>query len=81
MQSSTVTLEEALVPGSPMEGRIREVTRSLPWLVLEDGGQIHGYAYATEWKSGSAYRYAVESTVYVAREFIGTGGARSSTRH
>jgi phosphinothricin acetyltransferase len=40
----------------------------LPWLVAEDDGRAVGYAYATQWKSRSAYRFAVEITVYLARD-------------
>jgi phosphinothricin acetyltransferase len=32
-----------------------------------------GYAYASSWKRRSAYRYAVESTIYLAPEFHGRG--------
>ena len=37
-----------------------------PWLVCEEGGSVVGYAYAGPWKARSAYRFAVESTVYLA---------------
>ena len=33
---------------------------------LGNGGHITGYAYATKWKARSAYRFAVETTVYLA---------------
>jgi phosphinothricin acetyltransferase len=39
---------------------------SLPWLVAESDGHIRGYAYATKWKARSAYRFSVETTVYLA---------------
>jgi phosphinothricin acetyltransferase len=71
-----VTFEETLVGVEEMARRILEVTRRWPWLVWDDGASIAGYAYATEWKSRSAYRFSVESTVYVAegsvRQGIGT---------
>ena len=46
---------------------------SLPWLVAEQSGQVVGYAYATKWKARSAYRFSVESSVYLAQSVIGQG--------
>lgn len=76
---TVVTFEEAAVSDSEMAGRIRNVTQQAgyPWLVHESGGSIDGYAYAGEWKSRAAYRYSVESTVYLRRDATGRGiGAR-----
>jgi phosphinothricin acetyltransferase len=64
--STTVTFEEALVTTADMEQRIRDISAKLPWLVFEQDGQVAGYAYATPWRVRSAYRFSVESTVYVA---------------
>ncbi len=36
---------------------------------------IIGYAYATAWKARSAYRYSVESTVYLSPVVAGRGWA------
>ena len=56
-----------------MERRIREVTMQWPWLVCEECGSVVGYAYAAPWKARSAYRFAVESTVYLAAGQQGRG--------
>lgn len=61
--------------------RLREIARrieevqsaSLPWLIAETGGQLAGYCYATRWRTRTAYRFAVEITVYVARHSGGRG--------
>ena len=39
----------------------------------EENGLVTGYAYASAWKTRSAYRFAVESTVYVAADHCGRG--------
>src|SRR5262249_46335457 len=36
-----------------------------PWLVACVDGRVVGYAYAAPWKTRSAYRYSVESTIYI----------------
>lgn len=43
----------------------------LPWLVEEQNGRVIGFAYASRWKDRCAYRYSVESTVYVAADATG----------
>jgi L-amino acid N-acyltransferase YncA len=60
------TFEEEPIDTEIMAGRMADVTgKSLPWLVAEDGDIILGYSYASPWKPRSAYRFSVESTVYV----------------
>src|SRR5580658_7288427 len=67
IESSTITFEEIPVSPAEMAERITETTTgSLPWLVEEANGSVVGYAYASKWKSRSAYRYAVETTIYFA---------------
>lgn len=71
---TVVTFEEKPVSMAEMADRITDVTcASLPWLVAESQGQILGYAYASKWKGRSAYRFTVESTVYLCRNHLGLG--------
>ncbi|MBC52954.1 MAG: phosphinothricin acetyltransferase [Gammaproteobacteria bacterium] len=76
--NTVVTFEEVPVAPVEMAARIQAVvSASLPWLVgeLVSGDQVSvaGYAYATPWKSRSAYRYSVESSVYLAPGCSGQG--------
>jgi phosphinothricin acetyltransferase len=66
VRTTTISFEEEAVSMAEMARRIGEVGARLPWYVLEEGGAILGYAYATPWRARSAYRFSVESTVYVA---------------
>ncbi len=70
---TTVTFEEVAVSARQMKRRIAEVTRRLPWIVCEHNGAVLGYAYATAWKSRSAYRHSVETTIYLDRNLTGRG--------
>ncbi|MGH8871803.1 MAG: GNAT family N-acetyltransferase [Acidimicrobiia bacterium] len=67
-----------LEPPGPaeMRGRIETVTASHPWLVAEDGGAVLGYAYATSFRQRPAYRWSVETTVYVHPEHHRRGVGR-----
>ena len=53
----------------------RDTARSsgLPYLVAEQNGAVRGYAYASRFRTRSAYRYTVEDSVYVAPDALGAG--------
>ena len=56
-----------------MRNRIADVTSGFPWLVYEQNGIVVGFSYATKWKSRSAFRHSVESSVYVSNRCTGQG--------
>lgn len=72
--NTIITFEEEQVSAEQMAGRIGDVLSApLPWLVVEQSGEVFGYAYADKWKTRSAYRFSVEITVYLKREFFCQG--------
>jgi L-amino acid N-acyltransferase YncA len=71
--TTTITFEEQAVEAGAMARRIEEVGAWLPWYVFERDGMVVGYAYATPWRARSAYRFSVESTVYVAQGYARRG--------
>jgi L-amino acid N-acyltransferase YncA len=75
---TSVSFEEAPVSTEEMAGRIADVAAAgLPWLVLVEEGTVVGYAYATKWRARPAYRYSVESSVYLDVRHTGRGLGRS----
>ncbi|MDQ3710629.1 MAG: N-acetyltransferase family protein [Acidobacteriota bacterium] len=48
-----------------MQERIAATSENYPFLVAEEAGEILGYAYASFYKSRSAYKNSVEVSVYV----------------
>jgi L-amino acid N-acyltransferase YncA len=73
VRETVVTFEDEPVSEAEMAQRIADVTQRYPWLVWEQGGVAVAYAYATPWKARSAYRFSVETTVYVAPGFARRG--------
>ena len=74
--NSVITFEEATVSAEEMCERICSTLEAeLPWMVFEQNNKVLGYAYASKWKGRCAYRYAVETTVYLdqAEHSKGTG--------
>lgn len=66
VRRTAVTFEEEPVPADEIAARIgRVVAAGLPYLVLEHDGRVSGYAYAGGWHARSAYRFAVETTIYL----------------
>ncbi len=75
--TTTISFEEAPVTGAEMAQRIAAVMEAgLPWLVMLEGETLVGYAYATKWRVRAAYRYSVESSIYMAPEYAGQGAGR-----
>jgi phosphinothricin acetyltransferase len=65
-----------LEPPAPdeMARRIEKVSRTHPWIVMEEAdGSIVGYAYATSHRQRPAYRWSVETTVYIHADRRGRG--------
>jgi L-amino acid N-acyltransferase YncA len=74
--TTTISFEEVPPAAEEMARRIQAVQDGkLPWLVAELDGRVVGYAYATKWKERSAYRFAVETSVYLDGAVHGRGVA------
>jgi len=71
--NTTITFEETAVSEEEMRARIIQITKKNPWIVYEEDGIVIGYAYASEWKSRCAYKYSVETTVYLLENAKGHG--------
>ncbi len=75
IENTIVTFEEEAVSVAEMENRITETKLKFPWFVYcdKDTDKVVGYAYASRWRSRSAYQYSVESSVYVDKDSGGKG--------
>lgn len=49
----------------------------LPYLVVDEGGRIQGYAYAAPYRQRSAYRFTLEDSIYVDDAARGRGIGRA----
>jgi phosphinothricin acetyltransferase len=78
IECTAITFEEQILTESAFSQRIQTISSSYPWLVIEENNQILGYAYAGEWKSRSAFRYTVESSIYLHPQAPGRQGIGES---
>lgn len=73
IKTTCISFEQEEVSAETMTERISEVNAKLAWYVAEKNDQIVGYAYATPWRTRSAYRFSVETSVYIAHQYVGQG--------
>jgi L-amino acid N-acyltransferase YncA len=68
------SFEEQAPSAQELRRRYEDVARqSLPYLAAELGGELVGYGYCGLFRSRSAYRYALEDSVYVKHDMAGRG--------
>ena len=75
--NGTGTFETTPPDGKDMAARRADVLgRGLPYLVLEDGGVVAGFAYCNWFKPRPAYRFSAEDSIYLAPAAAGKGLGR-----
>ena len=68
------TFEEVAPSAEEMRRRYDAITgAALPYLVAEVAGALAGYGYCAPYRTRSAYRYALEDSVYVRHDLLGRG--------
>ena len=66
VEDSIVSFETDAPDETAMRGRIEAGGTLYPWLAaVDEAGMVVGYAYASAFRPRPAYRYTVETTVYV----------------
>ena len=73
VEDGPTSFEEQAPDAVELAGRIEG---SHAWLVAEEGGEVVGFAYATEHRRRPAYRWSVDVSVYVAADRRGEGHGR-----
>jgi phosphinothricin acetyltransferase len=72
--TGTGTFEEEPPPVEEIRQRLAKViAQGWSWLVAVDATGVLGYAYYTQFRDRSAYRYCVEDSIYVRDDVRGQG--------
>jgi L-amino acid N-acyltransferase YncA len=77
VQETAISFELTPPSVAEMARRIEETLLRYPWLVLERDGAVAGYVYAGAHRSRPAYRWSVDTTVYVDAKARRTGVGRA----
>jgi L-amino acid N-acyltransferase YncA len=70
-EESPVSFEITRPTIDEMEERIAQITEHYPWLLCQNGTEAAGFAYAGPHRERAAYRWAVDTSVYVRTGFQG----------
>ncbi len=68
VEKTAITFEYQIPSAEEFARRIRETLKRYPYLVAEREGEMTGYAYAGTFHDRAAYDWAVETSIYVARD-------------
>lgn len=65
-ETTATTFATEIPTVEDFERKITDTLEALPWIVFTEYEQVLGYAYASKHRSLGAYRWSVETSVYVA---------------
>jgi L-amino acid N-acyltransferase YncA len=65
VRDTAISFEIEPPTAETMAQRIASTLETHPWLVADCGGEVIGYAYAGKHRERAAYRWTVDTTVYV----------------
>lgn len=73
VERTAVTFECTVPSVAEFRDRIREITSFYPYIAAVRDGRIIGYSYAHAFVGREAYRWSVETTIYLAADERGHG--------
>lgn len=68
VENTAVSFEQVVPTEEEFARRIEATIRTHEWLVIQASDALCGYAYATPHRSREAYKFSVETSVYVRTE-------------
>lgn len=77
VEQTRISFEEEAPDAAEMERRIRgDKPGYYPWFVAEEGGRLAGFASSSPFRARRAYRWTVETGIYLAAEATRQGIGR-----
>lgn len=77
VEETPVSFETEAPSHDVMRNRIVATIPERPWLVCDLDGHVAGFAYASPHRSRDAYKWSVDSSIYVGKAFRRRGVARA----
>lgn len=77
VEETTVTFEYETPSNTAFLARLEEIAARGPWLVLEDGGTVAGYAYLDRAFVRAAYAWAADLSIYLGPGVRRLGAGRA----
>lgn len=73
VENTSISFETIVPSIEEMVTRMDRVLDINPWVVFEESHRILGYAYASKHRERSAYRWAVDVSIYTRQDYKGKG--------
>jgi len=75
VERTAISFETDAPDAAEIRQRVADTLPVYPWLVCDIDGEVAGYAYATKHRVRAAYRWSVDTSVYIdeARRRLGVG--------
>ena len=73
VEQTAITFEYDVPSVEEFEKRIAKTLSRYPYYVLEEDGEIMGYAYVSAFKERAAYDWSVETSIYIRMDKKGKG--------
>jgi len=75
VETTAISFETDAPDAAEIRQRVADTLPVYPWLVCDIDGEVAGYAYATKHRVRAAYRWSVDTSVYIdeARRRLGVG--------
>lgn len=77
VEKTAISFEYDVPSVEEFASRIENTLVNYPYFVAEDNGKIIGYCYCSAFKLREAYRYSVETTIYLEEDAWGKGVGRA----
>jgi phosphinothricin acetyltransferase len=81
VEHTATTFETEVPTVEQMASRIAVARDTHEWVVLENDDEVLGYAYAHAFNPRAAYRWSVETSIYMATHHYRSGGGRELYAH
>ena len=77
IEKTAITFETEVPSQESFAGRVKEIAAHFPYLLLEVGGELAGYAYAHRQAERAAFAWNAELSIYLKESFAGRGLGRA----
>lgn len=73
VEKTAITFEEVVPTVEEFKNRIVHTLEHFPYFVVEEDGQVVGYAYAGRFASRAAFDWSTEVSIYISQDHQGRG--------
>lgn len=73
VKNTSITFEWEVPSLKEFSERIENTLKKFPYIVAEFNGKPVGYAYASPFKTRAAYQWAIETSIYIHKDFCHQG--------